>query len=363
MPVVDLLSPLKQGMGIAQARRDSQLQEQDVARLQQMQGLQQQAAQQGVGSQAFTELAGMSPSAASKLKSILATDDQGLNAAFQDAKVLKHLLEQDPTGQSALNFNQQRIATGDSQRRNMIHSKRFDQEIRNSPSEALSSITAFASIPDEIKAQEAQPFQKADGGMVFDPNTGTYKIDPVASERLQSMAITAKADGGMNFKDRQSLNKDVTGILKDTVGIKRAAEELDKLKARGSAASKLGAVFKFMKALDPTSVVRESEQGQVYSASGAAAQLAGKLNSLLGEGQLTEAGFMDLVNTSKDIADANINSVSGQVYSLLDTFEDTIPQGFKDKVSARVPKPFKMAASNNKSNKKGNIGRFTVEVQ
>lgn len=195
------------------------------------------------------------------------------------------------------------------------------------------------------KTQKREAFQKGDKGLVFDPNTGSFTMDPTAKARFDELASTAVTQGGLDFKDRQGLNKDVTAIIKDTIGIRKAASELDKLKSRGTAASKLGAVFKFMKSLDPTSVVRESEQGQVYSAQGAGAQLAGQINGLLGEGKLTEAGFLDLVNTAKTIANSNITSTSTQVGSLLDTFENTIPQSFKEKVSARVPGLFEIQST------------------
>ena len=178
-------------------------------------------------------------------------------------------------------------------------------------------------------------------GYVFDPDTGVYTIDPVIKDVLAKKAEKAIMAGKqIDLKTKQSINKDLTGILKDTIKIKRSAEELDRLEELKSPAAKLGAVFKFMKALDPTSVVRETEQGQVYAASGAAAQLAGSINSLLGEGKLTDKGFRDLVRTSKSIADANIESVSGEVSQLLDTFGDSLPVNFREKLEKRVPETF-----------------------
>jgi hypothetical protein len=192
------------------------------------------------------------------------------------------------------------------------------------------------------EAEKPALSQKAEGGMVFNPNTSTYSIDPVAKKRLDEIANKSKSKGGLDFKDKQGLNKDITAIIKGPITIRRSAEELEKLKGVGSAAAKLGAVFKFMKSLDPTSVVRESEQGQVYSASGAAAQLAGSINSLLGKGKLNEAGFQDLVTTAKAIADANILSVGGEVSSLLDSFGETLPADFKAGIQNRIPEPFEI---------------------
>lgn len=144
----------------------------------------------------------------------------------------------------------------------------------------------------------------------------------------------------IDAKGRRSINSDITGLIKESVAIHGSAKSLEGLEKLGSAASRLAAVFKFMKALDPTSVVRETEQGQVYAASGAASQLAGQLNSILGKGKLTDAGFKDLVATSKNIANSSLTSTSGSVNSYLDTFEDTLPNSFKSRLTNRVPDLF-----------------------
>ena len=126
-------------------------------------------------------------------------------------------------------------------------------------------------------------------------------------------------------------------MLKETIGIYASAKSLEGLETRGSAASKLAAVFKFMKALDPTSVVRETEQGQVYAAEGAASQVAGMLNSLIGEGKLTERGFKDVVNTSKILSNSALQSSTNQLNSYLETYENTLPTSFKNKMYERIP--------------------------
>lgn len=163
---------------------------------------------------------------------------------------------------------------------------------------------------------------------------------PLIQMKMDALLKKSKGSAPIGFKGRQGLNKDITSIMKGVNAIRSSAEELSALRGRGTAAAKLGAVFKFMKALDPTSVVRETEQGQVYSAAGAGAQLAGAINGLLGQGKLTDKGFDDLVKTSKVIANSNINSISNEVSTLLDSFEDTIPASFKKKLMNRVPKSF-----------------------
>lgn len=175
-------------------------------------------------------------------------------------------------------------------------------------------------------------------GYSFDDSTGTFSIDPKIKADLAKDASRKAAKTGMlTSKDIAGVNDKVTALTKDTSAIVKSAKSLQALKANSSAASKLAAVFQFMKSLDPTSVVRETEQGQVYAASGAAAQIAGKLNSLIGEGQLTEAGFQDIVNTSIVLADSAIDVSNDEVSSYLSVLQDKVPPEDLKKLQARVP--------------------------
>lgn len=207
---------------------------------------------------------------------------------------------------------------------------------------AMQDPEGFKAYKSATAEPEKKPFQMGTGAMAgynFNPNTGAYSIDPEIKKQLTAKASEKAAKGiKLGAKDRQSINKDVTGLIKDTVAVSKAADSLKSLKASSSPAAKLAAVFSFMKSLDPTSVVRESEQGQVYSAQGAASSLAGKVNALLGEGQLTEAGFQDLVDTANALADSAIDASGSEVNTYLDTYEDTIPDNFKKSLLRRIPK-------------------------
>lgn len=188
---------------------------------------------------------------------------------------------------------------------------------------------------------EKKPYQMGDGGLVFDPNTGTYSIDPTAKQALEQKAQEKAAEGKkLGVKDIQGINKDVSGLIKGVNDIASSAKSLEALQGSSSPAAKLAAVFKFMKANDPTSVVRESEQGQVYQAQGAAKALAGKLNSLLGEGELSDDGFQDLVDTAKVMANSAIDASNAEISGYLDVYGETLPSDFKSKIKNRIPKVF-----------------------
>ncbi len=155
MPASNFFGAITEGLDW-KAKREEQ------NRLNQLRGATQSAAQGGLGSDAFKNLAGMSPDAATKLKSVLQTDDQGLDAAFQDAAVFQNLLQNDPTGQSALQFGRSRLQSGASQGRNMLHTERFLGEIQADPLAALNSIGSFLSIPNQIGQGKAKDTDTAD---------------------------------------------------------------------------------------------------------------------------------------------------------------------------------------------------------
>lgn len=352
------LQNYQQGFAMTYNRRRADLEQEKIAQQaaeqDRLRTQRQSAVDAGLKSDAFKKLLVDQPKFAFELKNHFKTDEKGLGALVEDSAMLLHQLDIDPSGQSAMQLLQNRKENIG----NLLNDNGTSKSAQNTDSaikvlqeqgvDALkANLNKFMAIPAQIQeqARAKSPFQRGGDGLVFNPNTGTFAMDPVAKAALDEKARKAVAIGTLDFKDRQSLNKDVTAILKDTISVRKSAAELDKLKGRGTAASKLGGVFKFMKSLDPTSVVRESEQGQVYAAEGAASQLAGTINSVMGQGKLTEKGFKDIVDTAKTIANANMTSTTTELNSLLDTFEDTIPTSFRDKISKRIPKPFELSVA------------------
>jgi hypothetical protein len=144
----------------------------------------------------------------------------------------------------------------------------------------------------------------------------------------------------LDASDIKGISQDVSTLLKETNLVHRAAKSLEALEDRGSPLSQTAAVFQFMKSLDPTSAVRETEQGQVYDAQGAASGIAAKLNKLIGEGGLTKEGFKDIVDTSKALANSAIDASERQIGDYLTPYGETIPENFKSSISKRVPSRF-----------------------
>ena len=230
----------------------------------------------------------------------------------------------------------------------MEYVQRLSQGDQTAVEEIMAMNDAFvqAGIVKGDKAPELKQGTGSMSGYSFNPSTGEYSIDPKLKAQMDAdKAKAQKQAGQLTPKDIAGVNDKVTALTKDVRGIVASAKSLDGLKTRGSAASKLAAVFKFMKTLDPTSVVRESEQGQVYAAQGAAAALAGKLNQLIGEGALTEQGFQDVVDTAKTLANSAVEASQGEVASYLDVLADKITVSDYNKLKARVPELIDISSS------------------
>lgn len=216
---------------------------------------------------------------------------------------------------------------------------------------------------------ERKPFQKAEKGLVFDPNTGTFTIDPVAKARFDELAKKSVAAGGLDFKDRQSLNKDVTSILKDTTSINKTAKDLSKLGKLGTGPASIALVFKFMKALDPTSVVREGEFATAEKSAGVPEAIRNTYNRLVSGERLGDVQIKQFINTAQSLSNSAVSSSRDELRTFLDTFEDTLPSTFRQKVEKRIPDLFDLpeqpTITTTTTTPTGaiTVGRFTIEVQ
>lgn len=176
-------------------------------------------------------------------------------------------------------------------------------------------------------------------GFSFNPTDGTYSINPNLKAKLEEI----KSKPTLDFKDRQSLNKDFTALTKDTKLIRNTAEDLEKLSKVRSGPGAIAMIFKFMKALDPTSVVRESEFATAESAAGMPEVIKNAFDKVWAGERLGDEQMRQFVETAKILANSAIDSSSSEITSFLDTFEDTIPKSFRDSLLKRIPKRFNIA--------------------
>lgn len=198
---------------------------------------------------------------------------------------------------------------------------------------------------DMQQTQKTAPYQqvKTEGleGYTFDPNTGAYAIDEGVRAALEAKANAAKSEGvELGAKDRQGITKDVTGLIKDSRMINNTANDLQKLGEIKSGPAAIAIVFKFMKALDPTSVVRESEFATAENSAGVPEGVANFYNKLVSGERLGDAQIEAFIETANELSNSASVAAFNEVSGYLDSYEDTIPQSFKDKLIGRIPGQF-----------------------
>lgn len=174
-------------------------------------------------------------------------------------------------------------------------------------------------------------------GWNFDKSTGQYSLSPQYQQFLATDAGKLANKDFLTAKEVSGVNDKVTGLIKDSVGIYGAANDLIALESSGSTSDQIAAVFKFMKAMDPSSTVRESELGMVYNAEGAAQGFANYVNSLVQGKKIDPEGFKKIVRTAKTLSNSSSKAASEGVSSYVDVIADNIsPKQYK-LMTDRVP--------------------------
>jgi hypothetical protein len=196
--------------------------------------------------------------------------------------------------------------------------------------------------PTAPKPKYSQATNKDMRGWAFDESTGTYSLDPNYSDFLATDAGRLAGMDMLGAKDVVGVNDKVTTLIKDSVGINKAANDLVALETSGTTSDQIAAVFKFMKAMDPTSTVRESELGMVYSAEGAAQGFANYVNSLIQGKKIDAEGFKKIVNTAKTLSNSAAEASTGEVDKYTNVFSDNITPKQLNAIKERVPGMFEI---------------------
>ena len=296
--------------------------------------------------EAFKELTVKSPQAAMQAAEYLQSQQSGQQK--QDDQ-FKSQMAQDTAG-----FVEQMHLAPPEQQEQMfnaaIDDPRFDidEEDRNS----FMDVNARKAIIGQVKGKEYadnffggdKKLEQGKGGMEgysFDTTTGEYAINPTLKAKLEEVKSLPELDA----KTRQSINKDFTQLTSDTKLIRNTASDLDKLSKIKSGPASIAMVFKFMKALDPTSVVREGEFATAENSAGIPEALRNTYNKLMEGGRLGPQQIEQFVFTAKSLANSAIESSNTEVGDFISTFEDTLTNGFKKALMNRIPKPFDIKAN------------------
>lgn len=168
------------------------------------------------------------------------------------------------------------------------------------------------------------------------------KKENLALKRREFEARLNERPGSeIKFSDLRGVSSDISKILNESQKVKNAASRLAKISQTKSPTDQLAAVFTFMKALDPSSVVREGEQDQARATGGITDQFISYIDRIRGEGSLPEGVFDEMVMTAKRLANQSIDDAAVEIDAFIDPLSDNLPDPFIQKTRSRVPVKFK----------------------
>lgn len=354
-PILNITQGLQAGQAIRESQRMNQIRDLQNA-------LAGQAGSPGFNIQAnldFQQLSALDPDRAAKmLANFQALGDDRKRAYFQDFKQANNLLKaNDFEGLERLFSDRKGLVQqlgGDTYQvdyfNNLLQSGEFDKLRQGLDLTEQAGIDAgYLEAPKIMKSDKPAPFQQAEGGLVFNPNTGEYKVNDLAQKTFNELQRKKEQTGDLDVKDVQSLNKDITGFVKNAIAIKDTAVDLENLSKIGSGPAAIAAVFKFMKANDPNSTVREGEYATAEQASGVPAQVRNFYNKLVTGESLTKEQIQQFVETSKVLANSAIDSANQQVGGYLETFGDKLSNRLINTLKERSPTKFEgVSGSDNK---------------
>lgn len=178
-----------------------------------------------------------------------------------------------------------------------------------------------------------------------DMSASTAAADRAQRAQAQAENIRVKlaelgAKPSLDVKDIKGINSDITSLKKDSDVMYSAASDLQTIRDNATPAAQLAAIFKFMKALDPTSVVREGEQVMLQKTGGVFDTMGNYVNQLNSGSRLNAKQLQDLTNTAKRLSNSAAGSVNTSLDDYLATYGDTLSEGQKRLFQNRKLKMF-----------------------
>lgn len=187
---------------------------------------------------------------------------------------------------------------------------------------------------NELKIEEAEALKKS--GYISPYEKEKLKLDKLLT--LSKISQDSENEKP-SLKDIKSINDSVTKLTEEAEGIADSASSLEKLSKNATPAAKLAGVIKFMKALDPRSIVTDREGNQVFNLDAVPERMKGYIRQLQGEGALSETVFNDLVDTAKLLANDRIEGTESSVSNYLSVFTELQPDRVQ-LMKKRIPSRF-----------------------
>jgi len=304
---------------------------------------------------ALKELAGIEPAIALQIgESIRAKDAKDIDEFIRDARIGQNLLQSNPQG--FITFADQRIQQIMARGGDPTQTRRIRQLAMVNPAEAIKELQSFTAAVDGSKQLTEKEIAET---KKIEAETDKIKVE-TAQARKKLEGLAEKPD--LKLSELRNIQSDVEKLIAEPKKIRNAAARLEKIGETKTATDQLAAIFTFMKALDPTSVVREGEQEQARATGGISDQLIGFVNRIQGEGALPPEVFNEMTATAKRIANQAVTDSNREVVGFLDTFDEHLPPAIRRKTLARLPKTFENGDGNN-TGQVQQIGRFQVRTK
>lgn len=144
-------------------------------------------------------------------------------------------------------------------------------------------------------------------GLGYQINTATGRIDSVGSRAPVTNVTTNVNNPKETFKDSLSLKKEFDGLpeVKTFKEMRSAWDQISTALSKPSPANDLAAATKYMKVLDPNSVVRESELAMAMQASGAMDRIRNLGQRLVSGQKLTPEQRADFFSSAQALYEAS----------------------------------------------------------
>lgn len=192
-------------------------------------------------------------------------------------------------------------------------------------SDILMGVSAFSGKPLPVERE------KAPAKVLELEAAGFVRGTPEFEDAMKAL-IFKDTEGKTSLKasDIKGINKDITAFVEPWKEIYRAAKDLDRLGQVKSAPAQMAMVFKYMKALDPTSVVREAEYASARNTTGIPDRILNYYNKLVDGSLLNEKQVGEFVQVSKELANSRAEGVKTSVSNYLAPYGDIIDPKRKD---------------------------------
>lgn len=171
---------------------------------------------------------------------------------------------------------------------------------------------------------------KEGNGYTFDSATGDYTATPEYVKAVEDAAVTA------SLNDLRGVSKDLNAIKADAGEVRLAAEDLKSLTESGTPADQLAIIFKFMKALDPRSVVREGEQVQVMKTGGIFDYFSNVIGGLNDGQKLTAEQMENIVSSSQVLANNKMGAANNSLNSYIELIAPQLNENQLENLNNRM---------------------------